>query len=290
MNKFDVISGEAEDDNYEFSRKALQLLQIVQTRLSDYLGFSIIDLLIDTDAVVYGGAVRDSIAGLDIHDIDIMAMPTACKIIAERLISRGRGYEQFNYTSADVMRLYSGPDKIINEPLTFISGKKVVQLIRPSSNASSKKQAYDLVLSMVSNVDISACGVAFRCKYVDKPELFETVSGAFDDCKQHKFHVIKTNKLYRQDRISNRIAKLDGRGWKEETIDQASRDDIAPIRGFGFGDKVLPSDKVDEMMITYATDIHAIHQSDDHSISDDDPEVKALNRRVPDMDSLWSDR
>ena len=78
MDKFDAVLDnklvkEQNIDNTDFT--------IVKNGLSNYLGFNVDELLEDTDAVIFGGAPRDCIANLEIHDIDIMALPKSTKEI-----------------------------------------------------------------------------------------------------------------------------------------------------------------------------------------------------------------
>jgi hypothetical protein len=248
INKFDIIYDEEKDDeavqrnSFVFWSREQQSFfhttQLVKNRLHKYLGFKIDDLLKDTDAIVYGGAIRDSLADLEIHDVDIMALPDSCNIISNRL--KELDFRPFNFASADIMNMYKGLDRIINEPLTFIKNntsvlnhtKKystIVQLIRPVFDKSrSRQDAYTLQHSLVSGVDLSCCGVAYEFgnPTPDKYLLYETVTDAFDHCKRKVFKVLSDNTLYRANRIDHRIAKLMDRGWK---IEKEEKQDIDPF-------------------------------------------------------------
>ena len=44
-------------------------------RISNYIGFDVNEIFGVSDQItIFGGAVRDSLAGLEIHDIDILCM------------------------------------------------------------------------------------------------------------------------------------------------------------------------------------------------------------------------
>jgi|GEM_PF-6278693 len=205
MDKFGVILNEIEKRQYFYGK----LHEQVKHKISDYLHFSIDKLLNNTDAVVFGGAVRDSIANLDIHDVDILALPRATQTIASQLSVRG--FIHLRMSNADIIKMYDGI-KIINEPWTFVKGDTIVQVIRPALG-----QFTDLRLKfkeILANVDISACGVAYR-----QGELFETFEdediSPIKHCKEKVFVTLVDNIMHMSDRISHRKAKLFDRGWKE---------------------------------------------------------------------------
>ena len=140
MNKFNLILDEIEDCLQSSDSET----NIVKERLSNYFGSNINELLSPAkgDAIVYGGAVRDSIANLKIHDIDIMALPKASRIVAEKLLQMG--FRSMPFTKVDIASLYTGL-QIINEPWTFIKSDTIVQVIRPVVNREeSAKQKIKL--------------------------------------------------------------------------------------------------------------------------------------------------
>jgi len=209
MNKFNAILNEVESKEEHANVVDLQhneLLDHVYRRISDYLGIDIRDFLIDTDAAIFGGAVRDSIADLKIHDVDILALPRAAKLISNRLSTAG--FKLLHMSSTDIISIYRGI-KLINEPWTFIKNDAIVQLIRPC--ASGTTSAIDIMNELLANVDISACGV-----YINyRGGVWEACSSAIEHCKKKSFFVLKDNLMHQKDRIVHRVAKLLDRGWTE---------------------------------------------------------------------------
>jgi hypothetical protein len=130
MNKFDVVFGnELEKPVRAEVQTSLNsdITREIVTKISDYLSFDVNSLIDKTDSVIFGGATRDALAGLDIHDVDIMALPRACQILSDRLIEHG--FRQIPCCTVDVANLYVGIS-LINEPRTFINNYgKFVQLI-----------------------------------------------------------------------------------------------------------------------------------------------------------------
>ena len=190
----------------------------VHKMISSYLKNDIKDILLNTDGVVFGGAVRDSLADADdveIHDVDIMALPRSANLIANRLLSLG--YLK-NFSDIDTTTMYTGI-KVIHEPWTFMKNSIVVQIIRPTFSQKSKdflSSMYDLL----SCVDISACGVAYG--YIKNSfRVIETFPDAVSHCKNKQFVVIPDNIMHQKDRIHHRVFKLESRGWKQlKTLDR----------------------------------------------------------------------
>lgn len=180
------------------------LTRKVRTRLNEYLGFDVDTLLRDTDAVVFGGAVRDSLAEMEIHDVDIMALPRAAANIANRLVV-GMGFKRVSLSTVDVATLYAGV-KVINEPWTYLKNKAIVQVIRP---AIRYKNPISDLNGLLSNVDISACGVTYN------GSVGEVVKLAIEDCCNKRFAVIPYASMCQNNRIHIRTAKLEDRGWKQ---------------------------------------------------------------------------
>ena len=210
MDKFDIILDEVKKQPSE----DCELHELVKRRISDYLNFSADKLLEHTDAFIFGGAVRDSIADLEIHDVDILALPRATQSITSQLSVRG--FTHLRMSNADIISMYDDI-KIINEPWTFIKGDVIVQVIRPviGQNVDPRKRFTEIL----GNVDLSACGVAYH-KTVG---VIDTISAynhqdkfsTIEHCQQKLFITLSDNIMHMSDRISHRKAKLLGRGWKE---------------------------------------------------------------------------
>src|SRR5271157_6099995 len=128
MNRFDLALGKLAPPD-----KADPIVNRVYNRISSYLNYDIDELLLvpmdeyewpvpeslsHNDGVVFGGAVRDSIADMEIHDVDIMALPSSCKKILEKLYTAG--FKKVPYASLDIAAMYNElrTKHIINEPWT----------------------------------------------------------------------------------------------------------------------------------------------------------------------------
>ena len=114
----------------------------------------------------------------------------------------------------DLQEMYS-EIHVINEPKTWIKGKKIVQLIRPSVRlpvgVADSPEAYKIGFTdLIANVDLSCCGVSY-----DGETLHEDYPNALLHCQSKVFSVNKKAKMYSHKRVSHRIHKLIDRGWKE---------------------------------------------------------------------------
>lgn len=195
---------------YSIKDKLDEYLEFDSSALFEYRGYLV---------RVFGGSIRDIIAGEKINDVDILIGSKALNYVEEVLQQRGyRFFEQLN--GKDLQEMYS-EIHIIAEPKTWIKGDKIVQLIRPSINSGGSEKAYIKGFSeLVSNVDLSCCGVSW-----DGKQFYEDFPNALLHCQSKVFSENKKAKMYSQKRIIHRIHKLKERGWKEvENTDAVNRD------------------------------------------------------------------
>lgn len=195
----------------------------IKRRLDNYLEFNSDELFSFTDYIeIFGGAIRDSIANLKIHDIDILCMSISAKKAAYILENHGYTNVTNKLSTKDVQQMYK-ETHIVFEPWTFMnSNLKIVQLIRPYSEQrgvmgniggfnstfdfnAHKKSYYDIM----REVDISCCGVSW-----DGEKLTERYEDAINHCRQKVYTVNKNAKMYNDRRINDRKWKLESRGWK----------------------------------------------------------------------------
>jgi hypothetical protein len=205
----------------------------IRKSLSEYLEFDSDELFKSKFNLVrvFGGAIRDTIAEQSIHDVDILCGSKALKYIESILEQNGYQYMKM-LNGKDLQEMYS-EIHIINEPHTWVKGKKIVQLIRPSlgSFLSSVVNA-DTIYSMdediykqgfkdlISNVDLSCCGVSY-----DGETLYEDYPNAIIHCQSKVYSVNNFAKMYSRKRIHHRTAKLENRGWKQvENVTNVNRD------------------------------------------------------------------
>ena len=195
----------------------------IKNNIDNYLGFDSQELFRDKSKLVriFGGAVRDSIAGDPINDIDILCGSKAIEHVRFILTSHGYKYNE-SLTPKDLSSVYSDIH-VINEPHTWMKGDKIIQLIRPSIwkdnqgtlTPDTYKEGFE---NLIANVDISCCGVSYD------GNLYENYKNSILHCQQRVFSVNKEAKMYSYKRILYRIEKFVNRGWKEiENTTQVNR-------------------------------------------------------------------
>jgi len=201
--------------------------------LDNYLEFDSDLLFKNTDfLVVFGGAVRDSIAEYpkdpNIHDVDILCMSVSYRKILS--ILDNFGYEKTDLVSRGLFTAYD-VNHTIFEPHTYINKhKKVIQFIRPcayeilkrtinitmnrdytnkTDNIYFEKLAF---FKLLSNVDLSCCGVFWNGK-----TLYESIPNSINHCLTKRYQEYTKNIMTNPKRIMDRKFKLQDRGWKEIT-------------------------------------------------------------------------
>jgi hypothetical protein len=199
----------------------------VQKRISDYLGFDVNEIFDQSDYItIYGGAVRDSIAGLEIHDIDILCMPDSA-IKLNNFLKEQKGYDKLDLYDRESISMYK-EISLISEPWTLMnSDRKIVQIIRPCWHTSKKmlenQQSFNetdsidyemAYMDLIKNVDLSCCGV-FLEKSNGELKLREACKNAIIHCLSRVYESQEWSKLYNMSRSFERENKLNLRGWME---------------------------------------------------------------------------
>lgn len=237
MNYFELLEKDNIINNIsKFNKPYLDLdkntlLKRIKDKLDEYLEFdSNILFTEDTDYLrIFGGAVRDSIANLEIHDIDIMVLSKSMNNVIP--IIEKEGYKSIDLIKKDIHNMYNDVHCIF-EPFTYINkNNKIIQLIRPSKldnidmtnkNYSSFEYYKEVFNKIISEVDLSCCGVSY-----DGVNLYEHLEDAILHCRKKVFVQLPYNEMnsdYKKilekikrntDRIERRIQKLENRGWKE---------------------------------------------------------------------------
>lgn len=168
--------------------------------------------LLTADAIVFGGAVRDTIAGMPLKgDMDVVVVESRFAQLRERFEGSNkwrrknmpRGHKPYNHPDiagvVEYMNIYGN----------------TVQIIQ----ARSKPATPALVCSLaaVEHVDFICCGIAMDYRGV----IYEVVSGAFDDCVNK---VLRANgEVNDFTTFKSRLTKLKGRGWKSKVLLAALR-------------------------------------------------------------------
>jgi len=203
------------------------LLIKVKNRIDEYLEFDSSILFEKCDYLeIFGGAVRDSIADMEIHDIDILALPESSKRCCK--ILELKGYEFLpEINGKDIQSMYSEIHYIF-EPWNFMNKNfKRVQIIRPTHDKEDTIKNsviysdYDGkpipnfkfvnssgFFETMKQVDLSCCGVSYNGK-----EIKENFQDAILHCR-YKYYVENKNaKMYNPNRCCSRKSKLSDRGW-----------------------------------------------------------------------------
>jgi len=212
----------SESRDKKLSKMDLTLFDRVKNRIDEYLGFDSSDIFRDDNRLIriFGGAVRDSICGDKINDVDILCGSKSIGFLEDLLRYNGYDYME-SLAPKDLSSIYTDIH-VINEPHTWIKGNKVVQVIRPSGMGHdiSSDTYRDGFMNLIANVDISCCGVSY-----DSRGLYEDFPNAIIHSQSKVFSVNKHAKMYSVKRIHHRIAKFEDRGWaKIENETHINRD------------------------------------------------------------------
>jgi hypothetical protein len=182
----------------------------IKQKLSEYLEFDSDKLFQNKYNLirVFGGAIRDIIADQPINDVDILCGSKAFKFV--EFILENNGYTYFDYLNAKHLQEMYKDIHVINEPHTWIKGKKIVQVIRPTNfkDGSSYEESFN---NLIANVDLSCCGVSYD------GELHEDFKNAIIHCQSMVYSVNHAALMYSDNRAMHRRVKLQDRGWEEIT-------------------------------------------------------------------------
>jgi hypothetical protein len=173
--------------------------------------------LTDKDALVYGGAVRDMVAGLPLKgDLDIVSSYESYLITLENFRMSGKWEEEGRmgaYRRPGAHKLSAPPvyrkNKNMGRNIIFKTfGNTKVQLIQ-----AKKKNTKDILeanLRIVKDVDIICCGLVMDVN----GEIFEVLDNAHNDCLNRILRLNKFSRNLNIDFLQKRIDKLSKRGWK----------------------------------------------------------------------------
>lgn len=189
------------------------MISKIKNKIDNYLGFDSNEIFLDPLIKIFGGAIRDCIAGYDINDIDIICAKKSSELIGKVL--EKNGYVLEDLISIDMSCIYSDLE-VISYPQTWIKQEfqkiKKVQIILPRRTTNSAIYSVDLykrdINNLISNVDISCCGVSYDGKYI-----YENYPNAINHCINNIFKVNQDASMLSKKRILHRINKLESRGW-----------------------------------------------------------------------------
>lgn len=231
----------------------ITLADKVKPKLDEYLEFDSDELFVPGALVrIFGGAIRDSIAGKKINDVDLLVGSKSLQYIEYVLESNGYSYVE-QLTPKDLSSIYTDI-KVINEPHSWVKGNKIVQIIRPATpgfdmrkTSRSKPERFDRELfneeiykssfkDLIRNVDISCCGVSY-----DGNNIYENFPNAVSHCRSGIFIVNHKAKMYSEKRITHRKVKLEGKGFTQVDPGTATNRDIKI-------DMILDKEKLDYVL------------------------------------------
>ena len=209
------------------------LTTYVKNNLSQYLEFDV-DKIYDVSdyAFIFGGAIRDSIVGESINDIDIVGVSNSIRAVEKLLKQEGYIYEEQYYEVNGVLSLYTDV-KIIHAPITYVKGNKKIQLIRPVIKYLQDDQVKSF-FKILTNVDLSCCGVYYNGKYIK-----ESYNSAIIHCIFKKFNVDYDSLMYDDGREKIRSAKLVSRGWEKMKSNPYYNEDVVVSSFSNSDDKAL---------------------------------------------------
>lgn len=180
-------------------------------------------------SIMYGGAVRDALAGLDLlGDLDFAVDRAEFSTISKNFNVNSRWIPIDDDDATG--KLKAAPAEPSPTP-PVSSSSKIARELSPMSNLSifrtingnevqlitskkTGKSPIDNALYVARMVDIICCGVVVT----HDGRVFEVVKGAYADCKNRVLRLNKNSDTLFTGTLSSRVNKLVERGWKN-TID-----------------------------------------------------------------------
>lgn len=167
------------------------------------------------NSIIYGGAIRDIVAGLPMEgDLDMSVSRFESESVLDKVIRNPRWVMKTDKaeTGGKDLTYEQLKDKnIVSDVMSFENGRgRVLQVI---SSASNSKDSFEAALYTARKVDIVCCGLVLT----HDGRLFEVVPNAFKDCK-NRVLTLNEPALSELDRntVLSRVNKLVARGWKNE--------------------------------------------------------------------------
>ena len=244
--------------------------------------------MMTTNSIVYGGAVRDCLAGKTLFgDLDIIVPSAEHHLLVNRFIkspkwvlinrtqkrnlnntntlqklysSKKTGYKAFNpFLSANNNHQYKNFN--ISGITSFKTlGNKIVQIIElPITNNTPFQSAVDFV----KQVDIVCCGVILTIN----GKVFEVVPNAYDDCKKGILCLNKSFNINNLEIFQSRIKKLVARGWYDAVdVDQITKSMKKKRKVLNQTNKIIPKN-THTLRFNYAkTNSTIIKNNDEYKI------------------------
>jgi hypothetical protein len=166
-------------------------------------------------SVVYGGAVRDTLAEMELKgDLDI----SVSKFEFQRLSKIFAYHPKWvRIENKETLRLISRSYKkdFIKPSITTIvafenSANRKLQLISAEGSVSDNR--VESAITLARNVDLICCGLIMD----SSGRVFEVVPDAFNHCKERILKVNHEGMVTKFENLDERVNKLVSRGWKLE--------------------------------------------------------------------------
>ncbi len=214
-----------------------KLTRFVRAKLNEH---GVDDLLKGTDAVVYGGYLRDAVR--EFHnpdltagykDIDILAIGRiGADTISSRLSKKVVFNESTLYQAKNIIARTERHEgtifQVIIPQMTYLLEKEQMDALQRGQDVN--KWLSLGIKKFIQNVDIFCCGLAYS-----NGTLYEAVATAYEDCKNNTLRINEGADMLFEDRTNGRIIKLEARGWhydwpeKEEEKPEGGTIDFADI-------------------------------------------------------------
>jgi hypothetical protein len=171
-----------------------------------------LEMISDTHSVIYGGAIRDVLAGKELQgDLDITVIPEEGSEISKRFHENPRWIPCKDVSPSQTPFNTFGVTSFSN-----MNGV-VVQLVTTGDYGKDRMQAAMYPARMV---DLVCCGIIM----LHDGRVFEVVPNAYKDCKDGVLRLNEYSNTLTVESLPQRIEKLTSRGWKSLIdIDKAIR-------------------------------------------------------------------
>jgi len=177
-------------------------------------------------SVIYGGAIRDAIAGIElVGDLDIAVPNQEKEDIVNRFLEdpRWRARNAANSPWARVSA--AGYDQPVRERIPmqdiieFVTFKDAIAQIMVSNLPG--KDPFLSAVGMAKQVDFRCCSMILTFD----GRIFETIEGGLEDCQNRVLRINEKSTTIHLDTIQSRVEKLVERGWTnmvdvEDTIER----------------------------------------------------------------------
>lgn len=175
------------------------------------------------NSVIYGGAVRDCLAGKNLlGDLDIAVSASECTTMINKFVKNPKWVNVSNKLSGAHYKKFGAVPHFFGEPQRTSSYTKTPQIMSFKTLGNKTVQIiileptgddpFQTVTTMVKQVDIVCCGVILT----NDNKVFEVVPNAYKECKKHVLHLNNACYVKDIDNFKRRIEKLSERGWINE--------------------------------------------------------------------------